>query len=47
MDIEINQIKEIDDSKMEIIISGINNYSTSEIREIIENAFSQTKPENK
>jgi hypothetical protein len=43
-EIQVNQVREIDSTKMEIIISGIYGYSTSEIREIIENAFDIAGP---
>ena len=43
--IEVNEVQELPDGKMKIIISGILDYSTSEIRDVIEKAFANTKPD--
>lgn len=43
--IEVNEVQELPGGKMKIIITGIADYSTSEIRDIIEETFANTKPD--
>lgn len=42
---EVNEVQELPDGKMNIIVTGILDYSTSEIRDILEEAFANNKPD--
>jgi hypothetical protein len=44
--IEVNEITEVSDSQLQINITGINDFTTSEIREIIEDSFYRAEPIN-
>jgi hypothetical protein len=49
-DFQVNEIVELNNNQLNIIVTGINDYSTSEIRDIMYQAFvidNKPEPENR
>ena len=43
----VSYIQELDKNRMKVVLFHANDFTTSEIREIIENAFEKEKPINR